>query len=302
MLKKISLFLMGFLILGYISVARAEEGVKVVPIGETIKPEAAPAEGAAKKKKVARPAVVKEGTSFIVELGTALSSGLTKVGDKIYIYAAEDVGSKGRSAIVTGAAGSGRVTDVDFKAKKLVVNFEEMDGTSGSDIALDGSINLQGEKDQASAAVGERFTATMEEKVVVKPKPHKKEKKPEEVGTAFVDIEGKGAKVDLKKGKASGKVKMVLEPPKGATADDIQLDSIVLAKVNNHELEDGVRPNIKDAKQGDANKNGTGDWVMFFDAWDFVKNQPKGTNTVYIRGNLKNGKEFQANTRVSISY
>lgn len=303
MLKKITVALVGFLVLFPIFPSFGQDDVKVVPIGETIKPEAG-STAPAKKKKVARPAVVKEGTSFLVELGTALSSGITQVGDTINIYAAEDVGAKNRSAILRGATGTGRVTEVDKKAKKLSANFVEMEGYNGQPLGLSGSIQLQGEKDQAAAAAGERFTATMDEKVVIRAKPRKKKGNgaAEAPLTGFVEIEGKGAKVDLKKGKASGKVKMIVEAPKGFTADDIQVDTVALFQVNSHVLEEGVRPAAQDPKQGDANKNGTTDWEMHFGAWDFVRNQPPGTNTVYVRGNLKNGKTFQATTRVSIAY
>jgi hypothetical protein len=301
MLKKITLALVGFLILGYLSVVQAQDDVKVVPIGETIKPEAGT--GVPAKKKVARPAVVKEGTSFLVELGTALSSGLTQSGDTISIYAAEDVSSRGKAAIAAGARGMGRVTAVDKKARTLSVTFEEIDGTSGAPVGIGGSIQLTGEKNQAAAAVGERFTATVDEKITVKPKPKKKTKEaPEPPLTAFAEIEGKGAKVDIKKGQASGKVKLILEAPKGFSSDDIQIDTVALTQVNSHQLEEGVRPTAQDPKQGDGNKNGTSDWTMYFGAWDFIRNQPKGSNTLYISGNLKNGRPFQATTRVSIAY
>jgi hypothetical protein len=232
-----------------------------------------------------------------------LSSGLTQVGDTILIYAVEDVGSKNRSAILMGARGTAKVTLVDKKARKLTANFVEIEGYNGESLGLSGTIQLQGEKDQAAAAAGERFTAMMDEKVVIKSKPRSKKKEaPEEILTGFVEIEGKGAKVDIKKGKASGKIKVILEAPKGFTSDDIQVDTVALSQVNNHVLEEGVRPSARDPKQGDANKNGTTDWEMYFDAWDFIRNQPEGTHTVYIRSNLKNGKSFRATTRVSISY
>lgn len=297
MLKKLTIGILGISLFGCFSIAQAQQGIQVVPIGESIKPEA----GSAKKKRAYRPPVVKAGTSFLVELGTALSSGLSQPGDVISLYAAEDVGARKRAAILRGAPGTGKVIEADKKAKKIVVTFDEIEGYNGESMGIGGTINLEAEKEQASAAVGERFTATTDERVVVKSRRRKKVEA-EAPLMGFIEINGKGSSVDIKKGKAKGRVQMILEAPKGYTADDIQVETVRLIKVNSHELEMPVKPDAKDPKEGDKNKNGTSDWEMYFGSWDFVKNQPRGTNTIYVRGNLKNGQPFEASTRVQIDY
>jgi len=298
MFKKFSI---GFLLLiftGFALASHAQEGIKVVPIGDTIKPEARPAK---KKKRRYRAVVIKPGTSFLVELGTALSSGLTQEGETISIRATEDVGPKRRAGILLGATGTATVIKVDKKKKKLVVKFNTIESYRGTPVAISGTIELQGEKSAASAAVGERYTATVDEKIVVKYY-RKKKVKPEVIQTAFIEIKGKGAQADIKKGKAKGRVEMVLEAPKGFTADDIQLETVALIKVNGKALASPVKPEERDPKQGDANKNGTTDWTLYFRSWDFIKNQPEGKNTIIVRGNLKNGQPFEAQTRVLIDY
>ena len=281
----------------------AQEGVKVVPIGQTIKPEST---GRVKKKRRYRAPVVKEGSTFIVVLGTALSSGLTKEGETITIRSTEDVGSSSKyPGIKMGAAGRGTVSQVDQKGGKLSVRFDTIESYNGTPVAISGNIQLEGKgkKSAAMASVGERYTATVNEKIVVKRVRKKKKKNGEpEILTGFIEVSGKGSKVDLKKGKSKGKIKMVLEGPKGYTADDIDTNTVKLISVNGNDLANPVRPTAQKPKQGDANKNGTSDWSLAFGSWDFIKNQPKGMNTIIVSGLLRNGQEFNATTRVKIDY
>lgn len=280
-----------------------DSGIKVIPIGETIKPEAGTGK---KKKRRYRIPVVKEGTSFLVETMTALSSGLTQQGDTVYFVAAEDVGPANRPVISMGAKGRGRVTEVDSKGKTLTVQFETIETVVGGMTTISGEIKATGDKKKAAVVnVGEKFTATLQESLKAKRPPRKRTKKGEEEimpQTGFVEISGKGVKADLAKGKASGKIKVVLEAPKGQTADDIETSSVVLFKVNNFELPQTVPANARTPKQGDANKNGVTDWTMYFPVWPFIKNQPKGSNMIYVKGRLKNGEEFEAVTRVKVDY
>lgn len=282
--------------------AHAQSGIKVVPAGETIKPEAnVPA------KKRRRPAitVVKAGTALLVELRTAVSSGLTQEGDTVYIAAAEDLGPSSRPAITLGAPGQGKVIHVkkDKKAGELTIRLENIEDAKGDLVPISGEIVLKGKKSQAMAPVGERFTARLEEKVIGKSRSTKK-KASKEPGPlqAFVEISGKKAEADLAKGKAKGKVKVVLEAPKGFTADDIDPDSVVLSEVNTFDLEKPVPANAGKIRMGDANRNGTTDWTLYFHTWDFIKNQPRGTNTIHISGKMENGRPFDAVTRVKIGY
>ena len=278
----------------------AQGDVQVVPIGESIKPES-PAPSAKTRKRRYVPPTVKEGTTFMVELGTALSSGLTVEGETITLFAAEDVGPSKRPGIERGATGRGTVTSVDPKANTLSVRMETMNGLDGSPLPISGNIELSGEgKEDASAPVGEKFTATLDEKLVVR-RPKKSDSETEAL-TGFVELSGKGAKADIKKGKAKGRIEIVLEAPKGYTADDIETSSVVLDTVAGRELAKPVMPNAKDPKQGDHNKNGTTDWTMYFDAWEFIKNQPEGVHNIGITARLKDGKPFKATTRVQIDY
>jgi hypothetical protein len=282
--------------------ARAQDSndVKVVPIGESIQPEK---QTPAKKRRKAPATSVKSSTSFIVETATALSSGLTQEGETVYLMAGEDVGSSSRPAIIRGAPGRGTVTKVDKGKKELTVKFESIEAANGQQVRISGEINLTGQKGHAVAGVGERFTATLEEQVSGS-RPSKRGEE-EEAGmlTGFVEIDGKGARADLQKGKAGGKVRAIIEPPKGYTADDIDTSSIALYQVNDYRLLQPVFTNPKPKpKQADKNKNGTTDWTLYFNAWEFIKHQPKGTNTIHIKGTLKGGTNFEAVTRVMIGY
>ena len=205
-----------------------------------------------------------------------------------------------------GASGRGRVTMVDKKGRVVKASFETIENYKGEPVIISGTIDLKGkDKDAAAAGVGERFTATLNEKITVKPVRKKKKKKgevePQQL-TGFIEIKGKRASADIKKGKAKGKVEMILEAPKGFTSDDIVLSSVVLSKVNDVKVAKPPKPDARKPKQGDANKNGTSDWKLYFDAWDFIKNQREGMNTIVVKGNLKNGESFEATTRVKIDY
>lgn len=306
MYRKISTGLILFVFFFTSATVLAQEGIKVVPIGDTIKPEAG--SGTPKKKRRRRVAKVKAGETFLVELQTALSSGLTQEGDVVYLKAAGDVGPSRRPAIAAGAPGRGTVILVDKKGRKVTVRLQTLDNPRGEPVAITGTIDVEGDKrTAANASVGEKFTASLTEDVIPK-RPIKKRKKRGKKGsepqvlTAFIEISGKGAKADLKKGKAKGKVKMILEAPSGYTSDDVELGSVELYEINGYKLSRGIPANAGKPKQGDANKNGTSDWTIYFNTWDFIKNQPEGNNLVHVRGRLKNGKDFDAVTRVKVDY
>lgn len=278
----------------------AQDSIQVVPIGESIKPEA-PAPKKRRRRRY-RPPTLKEGTTFMVELGTALSSGITETGQSIAIYAAEDVGPSRRPGILKGAVGRAKVTLVDEKAKTISVKFESIEAIDGTPLPISGSIQLSGEgKKDATANVGEKFTATLNEKYKV-PRSPKDDEEADEVLIGFMELSGKGVKVNLEKGKAKGRIEIILEAPRGYTADDIDTGSVRLSRVAGRDLANPVIPNDKDPKQGDNNKNGTNDWEMYFDAWEFVKDQPEGIHNITVTGKLKNGTPFQASTRVQIKY
>ncbi len=298
--KWLALILLALVVLPF-SVS-AQDDVQVVPIGDSIKPESPAPSTSTRRRRRYVPPSVKEGTTFMVSLGTALSSGLTREGETVTLYAAEDVGPSRSPGILIGALGRGTVTSVDKKGRTLTVRMETISANDGSPLAISGNIDLNSDsKDAASAAVGEKFTASLNEKLVVKRQRNKKEDEPE-VLTGFVELSGKGAKADLKKGKAKGKIEIIVEAPKGYTADDIETGSVVLSGVNGRDLAQPVVPNARDPKQGDANKNGTTDWKMYFDSWEFIKNQPEGVHNIAVSGKLRDGKPFEAVTRVQIDY
>ncbi len=319
MLKKIYFAsLLG--VLAVTPVMAASQGdIKVVPIGETIRPEAStpstssksPARSTSRRRP--RPAVVKEGQTFLVELGTSVSTSFTKEGDSILLRAVEDVGPSKQPGISNGAEGEATVSlvNTDKKNPKIVLTLDSIRTVNDTDASLAGEIVIEGQGSQAYAAVGERYTATLGEKLTVKPrrlqsssKTKKAKGAPVEptVETAFAEINGKGVKADLEKGKAKGMVQLILEAPKGYTSDDIDTATVRLAKVNNWDIPDGVLADAKKPRQSDGNKNSVTDWTMYFNVWEFLKYQPRGTNNITIGGNLNNGKPFEAVTRVQVDY
>lgn len=306
MLKKVSL---AFLSLVFLTASlpgwAQDSGVKVVPIGESIKPEAAPG-GTRKRRRRATKSVVKPGEIFIIQLSDALSSGLTKPGERVYFRASEDVGPAKYPVIAAGSLGRGTVLSVDNNKKggKIEIQLDTIENVRGEDVKISGKIEIKGNNAQAAAGVGDRFTATLEEKVTIK-RVRKKKSKGDGVPAVqqgFVELSGKGAQVDLKKGKAKGKVKIILEGPKGTTSDDIDPSSVMLFKVGEWELPEPVYANKGKSRQGDRNKNGVSDWTLFFGAWDFVRFQPRGKNNITVRGKFRDGTFFDAVTRVQIDY
>ncbi len=284
---------------------------QVVVPGGSIKPEgdgggtpAGGETGAPKKKKRAAPSasVLKSGESFMIQMATVLSSGLTKPGETVYFTASEDVG-KGRPVISSGAVGKGTVKEAKADKKKgaLLVTLDSIEAVSGESVSLGGDVSVEGQGGQAAVAVGDRFTATLDEKVVVRGKP----KKPEEIFVdkkASAEIVGKGVKVDIKKGTAKGSVDVLLEAPRGMTLDDVNTGSVVLYRVNNFIIPNPVPLSGAKAKTGDRNKNGIPDIALSIGAWDFIKTQPRGNNTLTFRGRLKNGEPFEATSGASIDY
>jgi len=287
------------------------QAVEVVPIGQTIKPEqgsgpepSGNAPHKAKKKAAPAATTLKAGHSFMVESAEIVSSGLTKQGETVYFRAAEEVGSGNRPVIFSGALASGQVTTSE-KGKnggKIVVKIDSIESVSGEKIPISGQVNVDGDKSQAAYAVGERFTATLDEKASVKGK-FKKEEIPTFEKNAFAEIRGQGVKADIKKGQVKGKVELILETSKEVSIDDVVPESVALYRVNDHLTPKTVPAATgSKAKVGDSNKNGTADMLLTFDAWDFIKFQPRGSNMIYVKGKLKNGQDFDANTKVTIDY
>jgi len=313
MLRRISIFTVLALLVGISPMLRAQP--VVVPSGQ-IKPEggsAPKAEEAGGKKAVAKkhhaaPAsVVKPGSNFVIKMATVLSSGLTRPGETVYFMASEEVGS-GRPVISSGAVGRGTVKNVqeDKKKGKLVVALDSIQAVNGESIPVGGDVTVEGQGGQAAVAFGDKFTATLDEKVVLRPKPPaprpKKGEVPTEPKKGALEVQGKGVKVDIRKGVAKGSVELLLEAPKGMTADDIELNSVALTKVNSFELPSPVRVSADKAKSGDRNKNGVSDVNLSIDAWSFVKYQPRGNNVVTVSGRMKNGTPFEASGGVSVDY
>lgn len=268
-------------------------------------PEAGGEAGPRKAKKRATPSasIVKSGESFMVQMATVLSSGLTNIGETVYFTANEDVGKAGRPVISQGAVGKGTVKEVKSDKKKgtLIVSLDSIEAVSGESVSLGGDVSVEGQGGQAAVAVGDRYTATLDEKVVVRGKP----KKPEEIFVdkkATAEILGKGVKVDIKKGTAKGSVDVLLEAPRGMTLDDVNTGSVVLYRVNNFVIPNSVPLSGAKAKTGDRNKNGIPDIGLSIGAWDFIKYQPRGNNTLTFRGRLKNGEPFEATSGASIDY
>jgi hypothetical protein len=298
-----------FLIMLLVAVASPVHAQVVVP-GGSIKPEGGGGEAptpegqAPRKKRRAAPAasVVKSGESFMIQMATVLSSGLTKPGETVYFTAAEDVG-KGRPVINSGAVGKGTVKEVTADKKKgnLVVSLDSIVAVNGESVSLGGDVSVEGQGGQAAVAVGDRFTATLDEKVVVRGR----SKKPEEIFVdkkASAEIIGKGVKADIKKGSVKGKVEVLIEAPRGMSLDDVNNTSVVLYRVNNFTIPNPVPLSGAKVKTGDRNKNGIPDIALAIGAWDFIKYQPRGNNTVTFRGRLKNGEPFEATSGVSVDY
>jgi hypothetical protein len=191
--------------------------------------------------------------------------------------------------------------DKNKKGGKLTVQLISIESAGGESADISGNIDLEGKGEQAAYGVGERFTATVDEKLSVKGKP-KKTALPLFAKNAFAEIRGKGVKADIKKGIAKGKVELVLESSRGMSIDDIDPDSVALYRVNSYLTPQEVRVIPGKPKIADRNKNGNSDMTLQFDAWDFIKFQPRGNNMIYVKGRLKNGSEFDANTRVTIDY
>jgi hypothetical protein len=205
--------------------------------------------------------------------------------------------------INSGAVGKGTVKEstADKKKGTLLVTLDSIEAVNGESVSLGGDVSVEGQGGQAAVAVGDRFTATLDEKVVVRGKP----KKPEEVFVdkkATAEIVGKGVKVDIKKGTAKGSVDVLIEAPRVMTLDDVNTGSVVLYRVNNFVIPTSVPLSGAKAKTGDRNKNGIPDIGLSIGAWDFIKYQPRGNNTLTFRGRLKNGEPFEATSGASIDY
>ncbi len=330
-------FLLASLIFIPISFSQ-EEPIKVIPIGDTIKPEGktepkpepkqapAPAPTAAPKptehstpiitapkpevapkpavkKRKPAPSLVKAGESFIVELQTVLSSGLNQTGDTFYFRAVENVGSSSRPVIKAGAVGTGTVTNVVKEKKKgnLAIRFDTITSSTGEAVPVSGGTELEGQGGQAVLTVGDRFTATLPQKVTLKGKP-KKETEPVFDKMGWVEISGKGVDADIVKGFVKGNVGIILEPPKGMSIEDIDLSSVVLYRVNSFVIPQPVFAQLGKQKSGDQNKNGVSDAALTIRGWDFIKYQPRGKNVVYFMGKTKAGESFEASTPVTIDY
>lgn len=304
MQKKALFILAVFQLALWPSFVMGQEGIKVVPIGQTIQPEGGgDAGGGAKprKKRVVVPqAMVKPGKTFMIESASVLSSGITLQGDVFYFRAAEDVGG----VIAMGALGKGKVTSVDNtkKSGKLVVQVQSINAVNDEAVNISGDVTVEGKGGQAAIGVGERFTATVDEKTVIRKKPKKKETPPPNFKQGFAEIRGKDVKADIKKGQAKGKIQVLIEPPKGVAVDDLDPSTLALVKVNGRDLPEAVQPLSGKITAGDRNKNGTSDLAFEFNAWDFIKFQPRGLNTVVFKGKIKDGTEYEASAKATIDY
>ena len=265
----------------------------VVPAGETIKPEGGGGEEgggkkAVKKRRAAPASVVKPGSNFMIQMATVMSSGLSQPGETVYFTSNEDVGT-GRPVIAAGAVGRGTIKQVlaDKKKGKLVVALDSVQAVNGESVPVGGDVMVEGQGTQASVAFGDKFTATLDEKISIRPKPAprvKKGEEPPEIKKGSVEIRGKGVKVDIKKGSAKGGVEVVLEAPKGMTVDDVDVNSIAMTKVNSFVLPNPVRASAAKTKVSDRNKNGVTDINLSIEAWDFIRYQPRGNNVVTFSG------------------
>lgn len=288
-----------------VAIPAASMAVEVVPIGETIKPEAGGGEGGPRKPVRRKPtaSTLKAGKTFMIESAEAVSSGLTQQGETVYFRASEEVQAGNRPVIWSGALASGKVVAAEKGKKdgKITVKLDSIQSASGEKLQISGDIDVDGKGEQAAYGVGERFTATIDDKVTVKGKP-KKEELPLFSKNAFAEVRGKGVKADIKKGTAKGKVELMLESSKGMSIDDVVPESVALYRVNSHLIPLEVKVIPGKFKVADRNKNGNSDMALEFDAWDFVKFQPRGNNMIYVKGKLRDGSEFDANTRVTIDY
>jgi hypothetical protein len=304
MYRKISLTILAFSLMFLPQLGSAQP--KVVPIGQTIQPEGggkggtAGTPGQARKKKAPSAAVLKAGKTFMVESATVMSSGINQQGETVYFRAAEDVGG----VIAAGALAQGKITEIQSNKKKgkLVVKLESIESIGGGSVDIGGDVEIEGKGGPASLGIGERFTATVDEKAVVRRKPKKEQPLPSFAKQGFAEIRGKGVKVDIKKGIAKGQVEVLIEPPKGASVDDINKSSLAIYRVNSQLLPQTVAAASTKVTPGDRNKNGVTDLGFMFSAWDFVKYQPRGINTVYFKGKLVNGTDFDASAKASIDY
>ncbi|HCU24715.1 MAG TPA: hypothetical protein DF383_06840 [Deltaproteobacteria bacterium] len=280
----------------------ASAQVVVVPVGDTIKPENSSRTTSKRSKKPRATSILKPGENFMIEMATALSSGLTRSGEIVYFTAAEPVG-KGRPVIAAGAVGTGVVKEVkaDKKKGKIIIDLNSIQAVNGEEVPIGGDISIEGQGTQAAAAFGDKFTATLDSKAVLrgrgkKPAPMLFDKQ------ASVEIRGQGVKADIAKGYAKGKVEILLEAPKGMDINDVDSSSVMLYKVNSFILPNPVAISDAKSKSGDQNKNGIPDLAFNIGAWDFIKYQPRGNNLVYFKGKMKSGAKFEASTGVSIDY
>ncbi len=283
------------------------QAVEVVPIGETIKPEGGAPEGGAPRRKAVRkrpPATqIKAGKSFMVESAEAVSAGLSSPGETVYFRSVEEVGTANRPVIFAGALATGKIVTLEKskQASKLAVKLDSIEAVNGEKVTISGDVEIEGEKTNASYGVGERFTATINEQINIKGK-HKPVELPAFTKSALAEIRGKGVDADIKKGVAKGKVEVILESSKNLAAEDIVPESVALYRVNNKLLPRAVGVIPGKNRVGDSNKNGNSDLTLQFAPWDFIKFQPRGNNSVYFKGKLKDGSEFDANTKVTIDY
>jgi hypothetical protein len=185
----------------------------------------------------------------------------------------------------------------------VVVALDSIQAVNGDSVPVGGQVSVEGKDGQAAVAFGDKFTASIDEKIVVRPRPaSRKKSEVPDVKRGSAEIRGSGVKADIRKGVARGTVEVLLEAPKGMTMDDLDTSSVSLYKVNNFELPQPVVAAASKMKVGDRNKNGVPDVNLLFDAWEFIKYQPRGNNVVYFKGRMKNGTAFEASAGASIDY
>ena len=280
--------------------------VEVVPIGQTIKPEGAEeGSGGGSRPARKRPSVstIAAGKSFSIESAQILSSALNQEGETVYFRASEDVGSTSRPVIHKGAIAKGILVGVDKNKKngKLMVRLDSIEAVDGDSIKIKGDLKIEEQGAPAVLTVGKIFSATLDEKAIVKGK-HKKEAFPNFDKNIPANIQTSGLKVSLAKGSIKGKVEIILEGGQGIKAEDINPDSVVIYRINNQWLPEEILAIGGKSKVGDRNKDGNNDLGLQFDTLNFIKYQASGNNTLYLKAKLSNGSEIGASGRTSIEY
>lgn len=294
-----------FLALIIFSMPLVTQAVEVVPIGQSIKPEGAEeSTSSSQSTRRRRPAVstMSAGKSFSIESAQILSSSLNQAGEVVYFRASENVGPSSRPVIRQGAIAKANLVEVDKNKKhgKLVIQLSSIEAVDGDTVQLSGTIRIEEQNSAAIIPVGKKFSATLDEKAVVRGR-HKKEAFPSFNKNASADILTK-LKINLTKGSVKGAVEVILDSSQDIKAEDINPDSILIYRVNNQWLPEEIPAIRGKSKLADRNKDNNIDLTVSFDPLSFIKYQAVGSNTVYFKAKLSNGSEIGASGKVNIEY